>query len=226
MKKYILVGFAVFMLLGCRETLKSSAVSPFSIFTEADLQSNTWQALADDVTEQIKVQLDLAYSQTRMSPQVFIQPKGSSSKLNQQFQVLLTEQLTQEGINITAQKSRNTLVLDFDVQMAYCKTRQLSLPIKGEFVELEKDIWVVEQGMDNWDPSGLVSFPITMDIDPTQKISLPRHTNTEIIITTSLTQAHNYLLGDTNLYYANTQLPTFASAEDTTIVAFMGEILW
>lgn len=228
MKKYMLVGFTVaLMLLGCRESVKSSAVSSFAMFSDTKGQANTWQTLAEDVTEQIKIQLDLTDSHTRLSPQVFIQSKDSGTSLNQYFQTLLTQQLMQKGISVTQKKSSNTLVLDFDVQAAYCNNRQLSLPIQGKFVELGKDVWVVEQGVDNWDPAGLAPFPITMDIDPTQEVSLPRRTNTEIIITTSLTESRNYLLGDTNLYYANTNLSsTLATADNTMLVAFMDEVLW
>ncbi len=215
MKSYILFIFIfififinMLALVGCVQRPIPIATS-YPTTTQQKMQSaHHWEVLAEDVAKRLKKTIDITFPNALVKPSlVIMNPKQQKTPFVKAFFNLLTTKLVQQGLVVFKEKSdyEDNLILDYKINVIHHKDRRLTYFPPGMLTTLFGGVWMVNQAVDHWKYSGLAALPFTLvgDISSAVKYALPGETNTEMIITTSVTKNQQHIFGDSRVYYIN-----------------------
>ncbi|MDY6994776.1 MAG: hypothetical protein SVR94_19495, partial [Pseudomonadota bacterium] len=182
----------------------------YPISTQNKMQAaHHWDVLADHVAGRLANTLELTFPNAAVKPALYVCSTEEQEKtpFGEAFANLLTTKLVQRGlVVVNSPDSSNVLTLNYDMQVLHHKDRGLLYPPPGTFTGLGALAWLVAYGVDNWGDPELAVLPISTvaDIYATKNYFFPGETNTEVIITTTVTMGQQHIFGDTNIYYVNT----------------------
>lgn len=210
MKKYTTIGLIllVFILSACGRRPIPVATS-YQATTQHKMQAaHHWNVLAAHVAKRLKNTLDLTFPESVIKPAVHIRYTKDREGIpfGKAFYHMLRTQLLQKGVVLlTNTDYQDTLILDYDMQVLHHKDRRLTYPPPGIFTGLAGGIWLIAKAVDDWSYPELAILPFATVADAGLMMDyyLPGETNTEVIITTSVTMDNQYIFGDTGIYYIN-----------------------
>jgi hypothetical protein len=197
------------ILAGCTHRPIPLATS-YPVSTQHKMQAaHHWEVLAQHVADRLANTLEMTFPNAVVKPALYIRYTQAQEKIpfGKAFFHLLTAALVQKGLVLVNDANYgNILMLDYDMQIVHHKDRRLTYPPPGTFTGLGALAWLVAYGADKWGDPELAVFPLSLAADAyaSKDFFLPGETNTEVIITTSVTMGQQYIFGDTNLYYVNT----------------------
>lgn len=208
------------ILAGCTHRPIPLATS-YPISAQQKMQAaHHWDVLAEDVARRLKKMMDVTFVNAVTPPPIYIQPgsEGQSS-FGRVFHRLLANQLVKLGLVVLTSRAlpaqmgaysdsisfRDTLVINYDMEVVHFPDRRLTYPIPGTFSLLAGGVWLVSRAIDDWAHPGAAAFPVTAAADAylMKDLYLPGETNTEVVITTGATVNQQHIFGDTSIYYIN-----------------------
>ncbi len=211
MKGYILVAILSFLIAGCSNRPIPIAKS-YPVTGQQKMQAvHHWDVLAIDVANRLKKTMELTFPNAETLPSVFVKISDKQEEIpfGKAFYNLLNTKLIQQSLVVLTNDAgfgRDTLVVNYDIQVVHHKDRRLTYPPPGAYTALAGGVWMIVSAIDNWTYPGLAILPFTLaaDADALLDYYLPGETNTEVIITTSVTMGQQYVFGDSRMYYINT----------------------
>jgi len=197
-------------LTGCAYRGIPLAVS-YPLTTQNKMQSaHHWEVLAQHSADRFAQTLDLTFPNAVVKPALFIRYSQEQEKIPfaRAFFHMLTAKLVQKGLIVVsnADSTTNTLVADYEMQIVQHQDRRKRYPPLGTFSALGSLFWLVARGIDRWGDANLTVLPLAVGADIYSGVNyyFPGETNTEVIITTSLTMGQQYVFQENNIYYINT----------------------
>lgn len=168
-----------------------------------------WNVLAAHVAKRLKDTLDATFPEVSNQPAVHIRyfREYEETPFGKAFYHMLRTALLQRGVVlVTDTEYHNTVLLDYDMQVVHHKDRRLTYPPPGSFSATAGGIWLIARAIDRWSYPELSVIPLALigDIGLAMDYYLPGETNTEVIISTTVTMGNQYIFGDTGVYYINT----------------------
>ncbi|MBE9562821.1 MAG: hypothetical protein IMF12_08175 [Proteobacteria bacterium] len=211
MKGYILVAILGLLVASCSHRPIPVAKS-YPITGQQKMQAaHHWDVLATDVANRLKKTMELTFPNAETLPPVFVKITNKQEEIpfGKAFYNLLNTKLVQQSLVVLTNDAgfgSDTLVVGYDMQVVHHKDRRLTYPPPGAYTALAGGVWMVANAINNWAHPGLVVLPFTLaaDADALLDYYLPGETNTEVIITTSVTMSQQYVFGDSRMYYVNT----------------------
>lgn len=205
--RYIWIA-TIILLTSCAYRPIPLATS-YPVTTQNKMQAvHHWDVLAADVADRLKTTIDLTFPDATVKPPVFIRftKEYEDVPFGKAFYHLLRTQLVQRGVNVvTNTEYSDTLLLDYDMQVVFHKDRRLTYPTPGIFTALGGGVWLMAHGAEHWDPSGLAALPalVAADAYALSERYMPGETNTEVLISTTVTSNDQYIFGYNDIYYIN-----------------------
>ncbi|OQW94888.1 MAG: hypothetical protein BWK79_04450 [Beggiatoa sp. IS2] len=214
-------GFCFGILAGCTHRPIPLATS-YPITAQQKMQAaHHWDVLAEDVAKRFKKMMDLTFVNAMTPPPIYIQSSAAEeqSSFGRVFHRLLANQLVKLGLVVLTSRAmpaqlgaysdtvnfRDTLVINYDMEVIHYTDRRLTYPIPGTFSLLAGGVWLVSRAVDDWHHPGVAALPIAAaaDVYMMKDLYLPGETNTEVVITTGATVNQQHIFGDTSIYYIN-----------------------
>ena len=209
MKGYLLKATVILLILaGCTHRPIPIATS-YPITAQRKMQAaHHWSVLATDIAKRLKKTLDITFPNAVVKPSLSINFGRAQEKspFGKAFFHLLSTKLVQQGLVVLNNVAYgDNLVVEYDMQVIHHKDRRLTYPPPGMFTVLAAGVWVAAQAQDRWKYPGFAAFPLAVagDVDAMANYFLPGETNTEVIITTTVTMGQQYIFGDSSIYYIN-----------------------
>ncbi|MEK7990034.1 MAG: hypothetical protein VSS52_003445 [Thiotrichaceae bacterium] len=211
MKSYSIIALIILAigLSACSHRPIPVATS-YKTSTQQKMQAaHHWNVLAAHVAKRLKDTLDVTFPDINTQPPVHIRFTKDYEEVpfGKAFYHMLRTRLLQKGVVVTTDTEyKDTLLLDFDMQVVRHKDRRLTYPPPGSFSALAGSIWLVSKAIDDWTypEAALLPFALVADVGLAMDYYLPGETNTEVIISTAVTMGNQYIFGDTGIYYINT----------------------
>ncbi len=211
MKGYLLITTITLLILaGCSHRPVPVATS-YPVTAQRKMQAiHHWDVLAGDVAKRLKKTLQLTFPNAAVKPSLLIEPNKEQEKVafGKAFHSLLTTKLVQQGLVVltsNADHNKDTLVVNYNMQVVHHKDRRLTYPPPGTYSLLAGGVWMIDQAIEHWKYPGLAAFPLTVlaDVNSMMDYYLPGETNTEVLITTSVIMEQQHIFGDARIYYVN-----------------------
>ncbi len=211
MKGYILIAMLGLLVAGCSHRPIPVAKS-YPVTGQQKMQAaHHWDVLATDVANRLKKTMELTFPNADTLPPVFVNISNKQEEIpfGKAFYNLLNTKLIQQSLVVLTNDAGfdgETFVINYDMQVVHHKDRRLTYPPPGVYTTLAGGVWMVAKAIDSWKYPGLslLPFALAADTDALLDYYLPGETNTEVIITTSVTMGQQYVFGDSRMYYINT----------------------
>jgi hypothetical protein len=194
--------FVLFLVFGCARTPLPSS---YRLTTQQDMESaHHWDVLAEDVAEQIRV--EVAGAKAQVFP-LHVKP-SQDSPFGQGFHNMLLTRLVNKGVRMVAQKIEKTVDVTYDVQVVYHRKkppaiRPLAAAILAAEVLVVRDVFLYRDATRALAAiAGAVVGNSALE-EASPGFFTGREPNTEIIITTSMVHDNAYVLRKTDCYYTN-----------------------
>jgi hypothetical protein len=104
----------------------------------------------------------------------------------------------------------DSLIVNYNMQVIQHKDRRLHYPTPGIFTALTAGVFMADRIIDYTSRHsktnawlGVVPFAIAGDVIAGRNLYLPGETNTEVLITTSVSKGQQYIFRDSRIYYIN-----------------------
>ena len=210
MKGYLLIATITLLIVaGCSHRPIPLATS-YPVTAQRKMQSaHHWDVLANDVAKRLHKTLDITFPNAVVKPSLFIKLTEKQEKMpfGKAFFTLLTTKLLQQGLVVMVSDSGygDNLVVDYDMLVVHHKDRRLTYPPPGVYTALATGVWMATKAIDSWSYPVIASIPFGMagDVNALASYYLPGETNTEVVLTTSVTMGQQYIFGDSRVYYIN-----------------------
>lgn len=192
----VILGTA--LLGGCFNVNTSQVPQPITYpYTEQQKMQAAyhWQVLAEHEAQQI---LDNARLDGRA---LFIAGGMQHTPFAQGFDALLTSQLVSQGA-IVRTDPINTAQVDTRVQVVTHKDRGYIRAPRGAWTTLAGGVAVATLPLNNWSEPALALIPAAAAVDLFSG-SWTSLSNTEIVVTTQVTDNNRILYSSSNIYYIN-----------------------
>ncbi len=211
MRGYWLVTLlSLLVLAGCTHRPIPVAASYPATAQRKMQAAHHWDVLANDVAKRIKKTLELTFPDAAVKPSLVVKLKKEQEKIPfaKAFSTLLKTKLVQQGSVVmthAAQYDNKTLNVEYEMQVVHHKDRRLTYFPPGLMTALSAGVWMVAQAQDRWKYPGLATLPfaVAADINSAVEYYLPGETNTEVLISSSITMGQQYIFGDARIYYIN-----------------------
>jgi len=209
MKKIILFTIALLAVLtGCARYPIPIALSHPTNYQLKMQSAQHWEVLAEDVAQRIKTSLKATFPNAVVKPSIFIRYTKEYEKVpfGKAFYHLLRSKLVQKGtVVLNDMGYKDTLLLDYDMQVVQHKDRRTTYPIPGMLTALGAGVWLVSQADKHWANPGLAAAPFVVGADVLASSSryFPGETDTEVVINTTMTLRQQFIFGDSRIYYIN-----------------------
>ncbi len=206
----VIITLLLFSVVGCVQRNIPLATS-YPITTQPKMQAaHHWEVLADHVAGRLAETLDLTFPNAVVKPALFLRYTQEHEKIpfGKAFFHLLTSRLVEKGlVVVNSAEYSNVLILDYDMQVIHHKDRRKFYPPPGTYTGMGSLFWLVAHGVDSWGERGLAVLPLGIGADIYSAVEhfLPGETNSEVIITTTVTMGQQTIFGSTNIYYINTR---------------------
>ncbi|MEN8219005.1 MAG: hypothetical protein ABFS56_22070 [Pseudomonadota bacterium] len=207
MKGYLLIA-TVTLVTACSHRPIPVATS-YSMTAQQKMQAaHHWNVLASDVAKRLKNTVDITFPSAIDKPPLVINFTQAQEKIpfGKAFSNMLTTKLVQQGmVVLRAEDAGDNLMIDYDMQVIHHKDRRLTYLPPGLLTALTGGVFFVKQAIENWEHPGLAAIPFAIagDVKSALNYRFPGETNTEVIITTSITRNQQYIFGDSRIYYIN-----------------------
>lgn len=209
MKKIFLFTIALLVLLtGCGRYPIPIALSHPTNYQLKMQSAQHWEVLAEDVAQRVKSSLKATFPNAVVKPSIFIRYTKDYEKIpfGKAFYHLLRSKLVQKGLVVLNDMSyKDTLLLDYDMQVLLHKDRRTVYPIPGMISALGAGVWLVSQAKESWPTPEISSIPLAVGVDAFASSSryFPGETGTEVIINVTMTLRQQFIFGDSRVYYIN-----------------------
>jgi len=152
-------------------------------------------------------------------PALYINPpkRNNETPFGYAFYHLLRGELVNKNLIVTNRPDRvgsncpgidacTPMVLDYDIQVIHHKDRDSDIAMPGRWSIGAATLWLIAQAADKWNPPGWAVMPlaVAMDVNDWRKLRFPGQTNTEVVITTTITDGDLVVFSESNIYYINT----------------------
>lgn len=152
-------------------------------------------------------------------PALYVNPpkRANETPFGNAFYQLLRGALVNKNMIVTNQPDRvrancpgidacTPMLVNYDIQLVHHKDRNGTINYPGRFTVGAATMWLVAHIADKWDPPAWSVMPlaVAMDINDWRKLRFPGQTNTEIVITTTITDGDLVVFSESNIYYINT----------------------
>ncbi len=208
----------VTLLVGCSPPVIPVATAAPRVTQDKLHAAQHWDILAHDVAQRLRKTIEKTFPNAEIVPSLFV--KSDETQADNPFGIaffqLLTSRLIEQKLVILDstcleasecgnENDPETLILKYNMQVIHHKDRQLKYQPPGFFTLLSGGIWIVERAIEHISHPILATIPLALMAD-SKGISdymLPKSTNTEVIITTSVLRNKQYIFGYSRIYYIN-----------------------
>lgn len=210
--------------IGCTSQVPKPTTYPLT-FQQKMQAAHHWDLLAQDVARQVwmccneREGCELGYGRP-----IYVEPKPGV--FGRAFRNLLIAHLVQPKIDgvpqwtgclVAEEKTDDSLILRYDVQLIRHRTKRFNRPMPGTFTVLGAGLSVLR----NPSPGALkalgIGAGVMTDFWIGSAATLPHH---EVLITTSIVRDNQYLFSKTDLYYINDPDFLHYPTQDTPGVLF------
>ncbi len=201
MGKRWLLCLAVVLVAGCSRIPQPSS---YSFSQQQKMQAAYhWQVLANDVADQIN---SVLVSRGYLDTPVYVkhscgQPagcgKGGTFAFDEAFNDLLTSQLVNFGVPTRAKKDKDSLVVDYKIQVVYHRANRYQWPQPGVLTALTTGIMVFRNA-----PWEIAAIAAAAGADALWSTEVTNG-HYEVIVTTSMVNNNLYLMRKSDIYYIN-----------------------
>jgi hypothetical protein len=194
MKKAFLLGAAALSLQGCfyAHTSQAPIAQSYPLTEQKKMQAmHHWQVLADFEAKGIVQQLK--------DRPLYVVPGKTGTAFDNTFRELLMSELVQDGATVMMNPARTEV--SYDVNLVEHKDQGHVRQPEGTYTALTAGIGVLSIAS-TWSEPGLVALPVALVADALAG-NLVDETDTEIAITTRVTEGGRLLHSSTNIYYIN-----------------------
>lgn len=222
MQRYAIVITALLLLANCTHRPIPLATS-YPLTAQRKMQSaHHWDVLAENVANRLKKTITLTFVNAPTPPPIYLRVSDDQkeSPFGKIFQRLLANQLVNKGLVILATgpvsnsqqlgymdaaNYRDSLLVNFDMEVIYHKDRRATYPFPGTLTALAGGVWWVAHGLDQWEHPEAASIPLAVAADAfaMKQLYMPGETNAEVVITTTVMMNSQQIFGDTGIYYIN-----------------------
>ncbi len=197
-----------------RQRLYPASAAPEAFPAEAPLPEEGGEAMTASA-----VATPLITTPYGQDPAVYVNPpkRTNETAFGNAFYQLLRSELVNQGVLVSNQADRvnancpgistcTPMILDYDVQVVQHNDRNAEVAMPGRWSLGAVGIWLVSHIAENWESSGWAVMPVTvaLDVHEWRKLRFPGQTNTEMLITTTVSDGDLVVFGETNIYYVNT----------------------
>ncbi|MBT3147259.1 hypothetical protein Q4583_16990 [Neptunomonas phycophila] len=194
-KKAFLLGAMTLSLQGCfyAKTTQAPIAQSYPLTEQKKMQAmHHWQVLADYEAKGIIHQLK--------DQPVYVVPGNTDTVFDKTFREMLTSELVQDGATVMLTPT-TAAEITYDVSLVEHKDQGHIRQPEGTYTALAAGIGVLSLAAD-WTEPGLVALPFALVADALAG-NLVDESDTEIAITTRVSEGGRLLHSSTNIYYIN-----------------------
>lgn len=195
MRTTLTVLAVLLALIGCASEAPIAQTHPISQQRKVK-SAHHWDVIASDVAAEAKAALAKEALESRA---VYVTPPSASSAFNSGFHGFLITQLVRQGVNVS-EKPGNALEIRFETQVVRHASPR-NADIQGSWTGLIAGI-LVARNVRTWSAfeRGIGALGVAAAADLTAGYSTSA-TQTELLVTTSLTADGRYRLRKSDVYY-------------------------
>ncbi len=211
--------------IGCTSQVPKPATYPMT-FQQKMQAAHHWDLLAQDVAEQVwmccseREGCEMGHGRP-----IYVEPKPGV--FGKAFRNLLIAHLVQPKVDgvpqwtgclVAEEKTEDSLVLRYDVQLIKHRANRFNRPMPGTFTVLGTGISVLRNPSSGTLKALGIGAGVLTDLWIGSAATLPHH---EVIVTTSIVKDNQYLFSKTDLYYINDPDFMHYPTQETPGVLFM-----